>query len=185
MLCMNYRIPAIIGIIGIIFAIVSNSVSFAFSGNSYCTKLANSDPNTWCVGTEGDDRIGANGLKHNILGLGGSDQIDSGSGDDGVCGGSGNDRINGGDGKDEIFGDIIADPDIPVTCGEDYGSDSISGGSGNDRLYHGLGTPDDSKAILFDGYKDFIDCGPGDDSVWINTSVDHDVASNCEHVHAG
>ncbi|MFI5406736.1 MAG: hypothetical protein ACHQ1D_09520 [Nitrososphaerales archaeon] len=102
MLCMNYRISAIIGIIGIIFAIVSNSVSFAFSGNSYCTKLANSDPNTWCVGTEGDDRIGANGLKHNILGLGGSDQIDSGSGDDGVCGGSGNDRINGGDGKRDI-----------------------------------------------------------------------------------
>ena len=30
MLCMNYRIPAIIGIIGIIFAIVLNSVSFAF-----------------------------------------------------------------------------------------------------------------------------------------------------------
>ncbi|MGA7978559.1 MAG: hypothetical protein WB975_15090 [Nitrososphaeraceae archaeon] len=185
MLCMNYRISAIIGIIGIIFAIVSNSVSFAFAANSYCTKLANSDPNTWCVGTEGDDRIGANGLKHNILGLGGSDQIDSGSGDDGVCGGSGNDRINGGDGKDEIFGDIIADPDIPVTCGDGYGSDSISGGSGNDRLYHGLGTPDDSKAILSDGHKDFIDCGPGEDSVWINTSVDHDVASNCEHVHAG
>ncbi|MFI5406737.1 MAG: hypothetical protein ACHQ1D_09525 [Nitrososphaerales archaeon] len=85
----------------------------------------------------------------------------------------------------EIFGDIIADPDIPVTCGEDYGSDSISGGSGNDRLFHGLGTPDDSKAILSDGHKDFIDCGPGEDSVWINTSVDHDVASNCEHVHAG
>ena len=92
---------ATIGFIGILVAIVLNSMSFAFAANSYCTKLANSDPNTWCVGTDGDDRIGANGLKHNILGLGGNDQIDAGSGDDGVCGGSGNDRINGGDGKDE------------------------------------------------------------------------------------
>ena len=87
--------------------------------------------------------------------------------------------------KMQIFGDIIDDPDIPVTCGEGYGSDRISGGAGNDRLYHGLGTPDDSKAILSDGHKDFIDCGSGEDSVWINTSVDHDVASSCEHVHAG
>jgi len=179
------HIYAIIGFIGILVAIVLTSLSFAFAANSYCTKLANSYPNTWCVGTDGDDRIGANGLKHNILGLGGNDQIDAGSGDDGVCGGSGNDRINGGDGKDEIFGDIIDDPDIPVTCGEGYGSDSIAGGAGDDRLYHGLGTPDDSKAILSDGHKDYIDCGAGEDSAWINTSIDHDVASNCEHVHKG
>ena len=110
-----------IGFVGVLLVIVSNSMSFAFAANSYCTKLANSDPNTWCVGTDGDDRIGANGLKHNILGLGGNDRIVAGSGDDGVCGGSGNDRISGGDGKDEIFGDIIDDPDIPVTCGEGYG----------------------------------------------------------------
>src|SRR6476646_5602373 len=93
------------GFIGILVAIAFNTMSLAFAANSYCTKLANSDPNTWCVGTDGDDRIGANGLKHNILGMGGNDQIDEGSGDDGVCGGPGNDRINGGDGVDEIFGD--------------------------------------------------------------------------------
>lgn len=182
---MNYFIPAVIGTVGVLLVLVSNLVSFASAADFYCTKLANSDPNTWCIGTNADDRIGANGLKHNILGLSGNDQIEAGSGDDGVCGGSGNDRINGGDGRDEIIGDIIDDPDIPVTCGEGYGSDSISGGAGNDRLYHGLGTPNDSKAILSDGHKDFIDCGSGEDSVWINTSVDHDVASNCEHVHAG
>jgi hypothetical protein len=56
---------------------------------------------------------------------------------------------------------------------------------GNDRLYHGLGTPDDSKTILSDGHKDTIECGSREDSVWINTSVDHGVATNCEHVHAG
>ena len=95
-----------------------------------------------------NDRIGANGLKHNILGLGGNDRIVAGSGDDGVCGGPGNDRISGDDGKDEIFGDVIDDPGIPVTCGEGYGSDIISGGPGNDRLYHGLGTPDDLKQFF-------------------------------------
>ena len=165
-----------------------NSFTFnviCISANSYCTKLSNSDPNTWCVGTDGDDRIGANGLKHNILGLGGNDRIVAGSGDDGVCGGPGNDRISGDEGKDEIFGDVIDDPNIPVTCGEGYGSDIISGGAGNDRLYHGLGTPDDSKAILSDSHKDIIECGSGEDSVWINTSIDHDIAFNCEHVHAG
>jgi len=140
----NYSILAIIGIVGVLLGIISISISFAFAADFYCMKLANSDPSTWCVGTNADDRIGANGFEHNILGLSGNDQIEAGSGDDGVCGGSGNDRINGGDGKDEIFGDIIDDPDIPVTCGEGYGSDSISGGEGNDRLYHGLGTPDDS-----------------------------------------
>ena len=165
--------------------IVSTSMSFAFAANSYCTKLANSDPNTWCVGTDRDEVIGANGLKHNILGLGGNDRIAAGSGDDGVCGGPGNDRISGDDGKDEIFGDVIDDPGIPVTCGEGYGSDIISGGPGNDRLYHGLGTPDGSKAILSDGHKDIIECGSGEDSVWINTSIDHDLALSCEHVHAG
>jgi Ca2+-binding RTX toxin-like protein len=117
--------------------------------------------------------------------LGGNDRFVAGSGDDGVCGGPGNDRISGGDCKEEIFGDIIDDPDIHVTCGEGFGSGRILGGAGNDRLYHGLGTPDDSKAILSDGHKDFIDCGSGEDSVWLNTSVDHDVASSCEHVHAG
>lgn len=185
MACVNYSILAIIGTAGVLLGIVSISISFAYAVDFYCTKLANSDPSTWCVGTNADDRIGANGFKHNILGLSGNDQIEAGSGDDRVCGRSGNDRINGGDGKDEIFGDIIDDRDIPVTCGEGYGSDSISGGAGNDRLYHGLGTPDDSKAILSDGHKDFIDCGSGEDSVWVNTSVDHDVASICEHVHAG
>ena len=83
MACMNYSITAMIGF-GVLLVIVSNSMSFAFAANSYCTKLANSDPNTWCVGTDGDDRISANGLKHNILGLGGNDRIEAGSGDDGV-----------------------------------------------------------------------------------------------------
>ena len=75
MTSMNYSIPAIMGTVGVLLVIVSTSMSFAFAGNIYCTKLANSDPNTWCVGTDSNDVIGANGLKHNILGLGGNDRI--------------------------------------------------------------------------------------------------------------
>jgi len=86
------------------------------------------DPITLFFGTDGDDRIGTNGLKHNILGLSRNDQIEAESGDDGVYGGSGNDRIGRGEGRDDIFGDKIDDPKIPVTCAERFGSDSISGG---------------------------------------------------------
>ena len=75
MASMNYSILTIIGTVGVLLVIVSNSISFAFAANSYCTKLANSDPNTWCVGTNADDRIGANGLKHNILGLRGMTRL--------------------------------------------------------------------------------------------------------------
>ena len=33
-------------------------------------------------------------------------------------------------------------------------------------------------------YRDTIDCGPGNDEVWINVSTDHDTATNCEIVHS-
>ena len=36
-----------------------------------------------------------------------------------------------------------------------------------------------------DGYKDSVDCGPGDDEAWINVSNDGDLARNCESLHAG
>lgn len=87
MACVNYSILPMIGTVGVLLGIVSNSISFASAADFFCTKLANSDPSTWCVGTNADDRIGANGLKHNILGLSGNDQIEAGSGDDGICGG--------------------------------------------------------------------------------------------------
>jgi len=95
-------------------------------------------------GTDGDDRIGTNGLKHNILGLSRNDQIEAESGDDGVYGGSGNDRISRGEGRNDIFGDKIDDPNIPVTCGEMCGSDSIFGEVGNVQFYCSIGTLNDS-----------------------------------------
>ena len=50
---MNSSIPSIMGTVGVLLVIVSHSMSFAFAANTYSTKLANSDPNTWCVGTDG------------------------------------------------------------------------------------------------------------------------------------
>ena len=36
-----------------------------------------------------------------------------------------------------------------------------------------------------DGATDKVNCGPGVDEVWINESVDHNAALECEIVHSG
>jgi hypothetical protein len=60
-----------------------------------------------------------------------------------------------------------------------HGSDKISGGPGNDVMGHS------DLVTVFDGFRDYLDCGPGEDEVWINTSVDTDIAVNCEIIHEG
>ena len=57
--------------------------------------------------------------------------------------------------------------------------DNITGGAGNDTLIHGKanGIYDHS-----DGKRDFLDCGPGDDTAMINITIDHDEPVNCEHI---
>jgi Ca2+-binding RTX toxin-like protein len=60
------------------------------------------------------------------------------TGNDRVCGGSGNDILAGRDGADKIRG------------------------NGNDMLLHGDDTT--SPALLPDGSRDVINCGPGNDS---------------------
>ena len=54
-------------------------------------------------------------------------------------------------------------------------------GAGNDILIHGNANSnyDDS-----DGKRDLLDCGPGDDTVMLNISIDHDEAVNCEHINS-
>lgn len=87
-------------------------------------------------------------------------------GQDSVHGTEGDDLIYGGDGADSLQGGT--------------GTDRISGGDGNDKIYHLV-----FESLSFDGKRDVIDCGAGNDEVWINTSHDHDVAVNCETIHAG
>jgi hypothetical protein len=59
------------------------------------------------------------------------------------------------------------------------------GGEGNDRITHAhcgdCGYPPEDKTDP-DGKRDIIDCGPGNDIVWINT-VDCDMAVNCETIY--
>lgn len=55
-------------------------------------------------------------------------------------------------------------------------------GSGDDTLYQS--SPSDTPTNS-DGHKDYIDCGPGNDNAYINTSVDGDIAYNCEHLFTG
>jgi Ca2+-binding RTX toxin-like protein len=83
-----------------------------------------------------------------------------------ICGGVEDDYIDGGSGNDEIVGRALGD----VLVGFE-GSDLISS--------------NDDKNTDPDGYKDKIDCGPGEDEAWINTSIDGDMAVNCEILHTG
>jgi len=126
-----------------------------------------------CVGTTGDDSlIGSN--KNNIIdGNDGNDNINGQGGDDDVCGSGGNDKINGGEGDDRLIGGGLL-------CKGSYGPgvDTLTGGPGNDILVHGEAWQDES-----DGFKDFLDCGPGEDTVFANLTIDRDVvAANCEQI---
>ncbi len=188
----NFRIyfkySTIIGLVGILVAIVSSSISFANAANIYCTKeKINENLDTYCFGTDKKDSIAGNALDNNVVAKGGNDIVDLGAGEDGSCGGPGDDNISGGNGPDTVIGDEVHVFVLPsLDCGTGHGADQLFGGSGDDQLFHGDFILDgESPVILSDGHTDFIDCGPRDDTAWINTSVDHDITSNCEHVHAG
>jgi Ca2+-binding RTX toxin-like protein len=118
-----------------------------------------------CVGTNGSDSIAGNGEPNHIVGCGG------------------NDVIGGGGGNDRIIGDFATVmPSCPA--GGTSGAERITGGTGDDRIWHGNTDPGPAQTGS-DGNRDFIDCGPGNDEVFINFNKDHDVAVNCEQVHAG
>ena len=124
--------------------------------------------------------------------------IVGGDGADLLTGRHAENRINGGESSDHLLGSFNSDF-ISGGNGEDY----IDGGSGNDKIIGGaydviligfegdgfegdeLISSIDENRTKSDGYKDSVDCGPGDDEAWINISNDGDLASNCESLHAG
>jgi Ca2+-binding RTX toxin-like protein len=109
-------------------------------------------PETWQVGTagddfltmdvvtdragggEGNDTIGGNTLDNTIHGGAGDDLLTGDIGNDEVFGGSGNDDLNGGTGNDTLVGQGGND-----TLSGDDGNDRLSGGDGNDVLAGGAG----------------------------------------------
>jgi dipeptidyl aminopeptidase/acylaminoacyl peptidase len=71
-------------------------------------------------------------------------------------------RFDGGPGPDKLVG-------TPY-------SDIIRGFAGRDRIYAGDG---DDRIEARDGFRDLIDCGPGNDTAVVDRL---DVVRNCEHV---
>ena len=135
-----------------------------------------------CSGTNGNDNIVGNADQNQVAGLRGDDIINGKGGPDIICAGPGNDIVNGGDGDDPfLVGDLFPGPRLCV-FDTGAGADKVLGGNGDDRLFHSSAFPPGTTA---DGKKDLLDCGPGNDQAFINTSVDGDIAVNCETVIAG
>ncbi|MGV8106471.1 MAG: hypothetical protein ACP5OH_01715 [Nitrososphaerota archaeon] len=57
------------------------------------------------------------------------------------------------------------------------GADNLDGGPGNDILVYGS-----AWTIRSDGHKDFLHCGSGVDLAFLNITIDHDEAKNCEFI---
>lgn len=95
-----------------------------------------------------------------MVGLDGNDNLYGKEGNDLLFGHEDNDLIEGSDGNDRIVG------------GD--GQDILNGGSGDDKIYQGNADPNGPPSFDYsspDGHKDTIDCGTGQDEVWLNTSV--------------
>jgi len=153
----------------------------------------------YCEGTKADDIMNADDGTHVIKGLEGDDNIVSGNEWNDLYGNEGNDQITGGDRDDDIFGgpgdDVLAGGKHGDTLSGQTGDDKMDGGLGGDGLYGNLGADDimggDGDDSIYhngvldpenpDGSKDNVNCGPGNDRVWINPS-EGDKAVNCETI---
>lgn len=128
------------------------------------------------IGSHGDDIIGGGSGSDKIMGGTGNDNISGGSEADEIMGGEGNNTINGDHGPDSIMGG----PSDDIIMGG-MGSDSMTGHEGNDMIYQGT-----LNSTAADRSVDIIDCGDGEDKVWINLSIDEDqVNDSCEIIHKG
>jgi Ca2+-binding RTX toxin-like protein len=165
-----------IGLSGLVFLVVaSTSLN---SPNVYAANIncAGQIPNTFCIGSPNSDNMIGDDNPNSICGANGNDNIVLRGGSDVAYGNEGHDIINGGEGNDGIFGGGV----LATGCMSGGGGDRLIGGPGDDKIFH-----DDNSNTLSDGFKDYIDCGPGKDEAWINTSVDNDIAINCEILHTG
>jgi len=157
-----------------------------------------------CMGTDRNDNIVGNASRNAMYGFdgedlmsgkGNSDLMDGGDGADTMDGGRGSDDMRGGNGHNHMIGaagnDRMSGGDDEDTIDGGDGNDMIQGLSGYDYLKGGKGndliyqfSPFFRGGLNPDGSKDFIDCGPGQDEVWIQGQMDGDTAVNCEIVHS-
>jgi Ca2+-binding RTX toxin-like protein len=103
----------------------------------------------------------------NLLGTLQMDRIYGLGAADTISGRAGNDDCYGGSGADEI------------RCGA--GNDRIDGGFGEDDLFGG---PDNDTILAADGQFDYVNCGTGDDTAYVDEIDDVEPAQNriCEHI---
>jgi Ca2+-binding RTX toxin-like protein len=129
-------------------------------------------------GEAGKDMMNGGVGKDTLVGDDGDDRMTGEGGNDYLEARAGNDFLNGGPGNDILLGDD-EDGDIGV-----YGADVILGGPGDDKLFQSQYIESHSgEPVKSDGFKDSLDCGPGNDEAWINVNTDHDTVKNCETVH--
>ena len=121
-----------------------------------------------CIGTQMSDTILGGKYPDQIQGLGGSDWINASGGNDFVHGGGSNDIIYGEKGDDILYGDDGSDK---IFGG--FGSDQLFGGPADDKIFEGNG---EEKS---DFSSDFIDCGSGNDEIWLSLG-DHQ--KDCEKI---
>ena len=128
------------------------------------------------VGGAGNDVIHGGGNKDGIMGSTGNDNITGGYGADEIIGGEGNDTIKSGNGPDTI---ISGQGDDFIVGG--HGIDEISSGADDDKIYTANRNTTESDSAI-----DIVNCGDGNDEVWLNTSMDEDeVDKDCEILHKG
>ena len=108
-------------------------------------------------GTPKDDALTGTPGKDLVFARAGNDTVNAGADNDRVHGMRGNDTLNGEDGNDRMW--------------PGRGTDRQMGGDGDDVLH----------ALARDRQVDQIDCGPGNDTVWLNAK-EQAVHVNCEVV---
>lgn len=138
------------------------------------SKERRSDPTTYCIGTEGNDRMRSVGSEeiYQFDGKNGDDKMFGGnSGIDYIWGGLGSDVIDGQGDNDLLFGAL----------GDDY----LKGGSGDDYIvgswsaYHSFANVGDLNDKLYgEAGRDELYGGPGDDN--LDGGFDDDVISGGE-----
>jgi Ca2+-binding RTX toxin-like protein len=139
------------------------------------------------VGTAQNDTLAGTGSSDWISGMAGSDTIQGGSGDDTLSAadeaqtvGTSTDRdlVVGGDGKDKILGGLGAD-ELRGGLGTDFITEGPENDAATDTVYGG--DNDDSIFVASSpAYADNVSCGPGNDTVEVD-SLDV-VSADCEQV---
>jgi len=138
-------------------------VTWNSDGNPYGQKFdsfGNPEQIAIKTGAGANDHITSAGESvSQMIGLGGDDTLDGGTGMDSLDGGDGNDSLNGGEGRDTLIGGAGNDN----LAGGD-GTDSLDGGDGNDTLNGGTGID----TLLGGKGADILTGGTGDDRFVFN-----------------